>query len=235
MAIAAPRPVAWPLEIYRSALGKKVVMAVTGFIGIGFLVGHLVGNLKLYMGIDALDHYSHWLRTVGYPAVPKSFVVWTARLVLVGSVLLHIHAAYSLTVLNHRARPEKYSQRDYVAANYASRTMRWGGVIILLYILFHLADLTLGVEAANPEFVRGHVRDNLLFSLSRPPVAILYVVANLALGLHLFHGVWSMFQTLGFSHDRFDPWRKHFAIGLAGIITLGNISFPLAVLTGVVS
>ncbi|HUQ40220.1 MAG TPA: succinate dehydrogenase cytochrome b subunit [Acidimicrobiales bacterium] len=232
-AAAKPPRAAWPVEFYRSQLGKKIVMAVTGIIGFGFILGHLVGNLKLYLGAEHINEYGEWLRDVGEPALPHTALLWIARTVLVGAIVLHVHAAYALTRINHTARPTKYADRDYIAANYASRTMRWGGVIILLFIAWHLADLTWGT--ANPDFHRGEVYSNIIASFERPAVAALYIVANLALGLHLFHGLWSMFQTLGWSHDRFDPWRRNFALAFAFVVTVGNVSFPIAVLTGAVS
>lgn len=222
----------WPVDFYRSAVGKKIVMAVTGIIGFGFVLGHMLGNLKVYLGAESLNHYGEWLREVGVPALPRTGTLWIARVVLIGAVLLHIHAAWALTRINRAARPQKYTTRDYVAANYASRTMRWGGVIILLFIVFHLADLTWG--NANPDFQRGEVYANLVASFSRLPVAGFYVLANLALGLHLYHGLWSLFQTLGWSHDRFDPWRRSFALLFAVVVTAGNVSMPIAVATGVI-
>ena len=136
------------------------------------------------------------------------------RLVLIGSLILHLHAAYTLTIINRRARPQGYrSPREYVAANFASRTMRWSGIIVLLFLFLHLADLTWGWF--NPDFVRGAVYHNVDASLSRLPVAILYVVANIALGIHLFHGFWSMFQSMGWNSPRFNEWRRAAAVGIA--------------------
>ena len=232
MAVAT-RPAFWPVEFYRSAVGKKIVMAVTGIIGFGYVLAHMLGNLKMYLGAESLNHYGEWLRELAVPALPRTGLLWVGRVVLLASVLLHIHSAYTLTRANHRARDHGYAKRDYIAANYASRTMRWGGVIVLFFILYHLADLTWGV--ANPDFERGDVYGNVVASFSRWPVSALYIVANLALGLHLFHGLWSMFQTLGLSHDRFDPWRRNFAIAFAVLVTAGNVSFPVAVMTGVVT
>lgn len=226
------RSALWPVSFYRSAVGKKTAMAVTGIIGLGYVFGHMVGNLQIYFGQGALNHYAEWLRDIGEPLLPRTGFLWLARPILLLAVLVHIHAAWSLTRTNQAARDVKYAKRDYLAANYASRTMRWGGVIILLFILFHLADLTWG--RANPDFHRGDVYGNVVASFERWPVSAFYIVANLALGLHLFHGLWSMFQTLGWSHDRFDEWRRNFALVFAVVITAGNISFPIAVLTGVV-
>jgi len=158
------------------------------------------------------------------------------RFGLVGALLLHLHAAYALTKMNHRARPRSYAgDRDYVAANFASRTMRWTGIIVGLYLLYHLADFTWGVEAVNDDFVRGEVRHNMFASLEQWPVAILYVVANLALGVHIWHGCWSLFQSMGWNNPRFNQWRSWFAWGFATVIVLGNVSMPLAIATGAIS
>ena len=137
--------------------------------------------------------------------------------------------------MNRRARPRAATsrKRDYLAANVASRSMRWTGVVILLFLIFHLADLTWGT--VNPDFVRGDVYRNLVASFERPAVAAIYIVANIALGIHLFHGAWSMFQSLGLNNPRWNAWRRGFAAGFAGIVMIGNLSFPIAVLTGVVS
>jgi succinate dehydrogenase / fumarate reductase, cytochrome b subunit len=135
--------------------------------------------------------------------------------------------------MNRRARPVGYkSTREYVTANFASRTMRWTGVIFLLFLLWHLADFTWGWF--NPDFERGSVYRNLDASLSRIPVALLYVAANIALGIHLFHGFWSMFQSLGWNSPRFNQWRKAGAVAIASVIVVGNVSFPVAVLAGII-
>lgn len=224
----------WLLELYRSALGKKYVMALTGIVWLGYVFAHMVGNLKIYFGPEEMNHYAHWLRELGYPALPYSGLLWIMRSGLIIALILHIHAAYALTVMNRRARPTPYqTKRDYVVANFAARTMRWSGVIVLLFIVFHLADLTWG--NANPEFVRGEVYDNVVASFSRWPVAAFYIVANLALGLHIYHGTWSMFQSMGWNKPRFNIWRKQFAVAFTAVIVIGNLSFPIAVLTGIVS
>jgi succinate dehydrogenase / fumarate reductase cytochrome b subunit len=135
--------------------------------------------------------------------------------------------------MNRRARPVHYQgSRDYVVANFASRTMRWTGIIVLLFLAWHLADFTWGW--VNPDFVRGEVYRNVDASLSRLPVAILYIVANIALGIHLFHGTWSLFQSMGWNNPRFNEWRRGLAAGVATIIVLGNVSFPIAVQAGIV-
>ena len=224
----------WPLEFYRSAVGKKWVMAITGIVLLGFVLVHMIGNLKAYLGPAAMNDYGEGLRDLFEPIFPRSFILWTVRIVLITAFALHIHAAYVLTQMNHRARPENYaSPRDYAAANFASRTMRWSGIIVLLFLAWHLLDLTAG--SVNPRYVRGDPYNNLVHSFERPAVAILYVVANLALGLHIFHGAWSMFQSLGLNNPRWNLWRRYFAVGFAVLITVGNISMPLLITTGVVT
>jgi succinate dehydrogenase / fumarate reductase cytochrome b subunit len=229
------------LDFYSTAVGKKYVMAITGIIGIGFVIGHMVGNLKMYLGVVNdngrnvydIDVYGEFLREILVPILPRTYFLWILRLVLIGALVLHVHAAYTLTILNRRARPVKYqSARDYQIANFASRTMRWTGVIVLLFLFWHLADFTWGWF--NPGYERGEVYRNVDASLSRVPVAILYIVANIALGIHLFHGTWSLFQSMGWNNPRFNQWRRALATGLATAIVVGNVSFPIAVLAGVV-
>ena len=222
------------LDLYSTAVGKKYVMAITGIIGIGFIVSHMIGNLKMYLGATEINHYGEFLRNLLVPLVPRTYALWGLRLMLIGAIMLHLHAAYSLTQLNHKARPVKYqSPRDYVAANFASRTMRWTGIIVLLFIAWHLLDLTAGTLNGSG-FVRGDVYGNVDRSLSRVLVAILYIVANIALGIHLFHGVWSLFQSMGWQNPRFNKWRRQLALGIATIVVVGNVSFPIAVLAGIV-
>jgi succinate dehydrogenase / fumarate reductase, cytochrome b subunit len=226
------------LDLYSTAVGKKYVMAITGVIGIGFVVVHMIGNLKMYLGLNGsgiyeIDHYGEFLRNLLVPLLPRTVALWLLRCTLIGAIALHLHSAYSLTVLNRTARPVKYqTKRDYIAANFASRTMRWTGIIVLLFLAWHLADFTWG--AVNPGFVRGAVYRNIDASLSRWPVAILYIVANIALGIHLFHGVWSLFQSMGWSNPRFNQWRRGLATGIAAIVVVGNVSFPVAVLANIV-
>ena len=239
---------AWFTDLYRSAVGKKAVMAVTGIILFGFVLVHMIGNLKLYepgMYCAArneagecvreqpyLDAYGEFLRRVGEPALPAEGALWIVRIVLLVSVVLHIWAAWQLTRMNRQARPRDYVSGPKRHTPYASRTMRWGGVIILLFVIYHLLDFTTGT--VNPGFKAGQVERNMVASFSLWYVALFYIVAQIALGFHLYHGLWSLFQSLGWNHPRFNRWRSGFAHAFAWIITLGNISFPLAVLTGLV-
>jgi succinate dehydrogenase / fumarate reductase cytochrome b subunit len=172
---------------------------------------------------------------MGTPALPRTFLLWCLRVVVFSAFILHIVAAAQLTAMNRRARPAKdryQGGRDYIAANYASRTMRWTGIIVGLFLVFHLLDLTWGQTGA--AFHRGDVYDNVIASFQRVPVAVVYIAANIALGIHLFHGAWSMFQSLGWNSPRYNQWRKYFAWTLAAVITVGNVSMPLLVVTGVV-
>lgn len=223
----------WPVEFYRSSIGKKWVMAVSGIILLGFVLLHMIGNLKVYIGPKDYNHYAEWLRTLLVPFFPRTVTLWIMRTILSAAFFGHIVSAYQLTRMNQRARPDKYrSPRDYVAANFASRTMRWTGVIIGLFVIFHLLDLSWGT--ANPHFVRGDVYDNLLHSFKRWPVAITYIVANVALAIHIYHGAWSLFQSLGWNNPRFNAWRRYFSTAFAVVIGVGNVSFPVMVLAGVI-
>jgi succinate dehydrogenase / fumarate reductase cytochrome b subunit len=216
-------------SLYATAVGKKYAMAISGLVLMGYVLLHMVGNLKISFGAESMNKYSEWLREVGEPALPREWLLWGIRIVLLVAVFVHIHAAYALTMMNRRARPEKYvSKRDYVAADFASRTMRWTGIIVVFFVIFHLLDITWG--PANPDFITGDPYHNVIESFQRIPVAIAYVIANLALGIHLYHGAWSLFQSMGW----FGTWRRPFAIVFAGLIVLGNVSFPLAVMFGVV-
>ncbi len=232
--IPRPRRTGHPLlNFWHSAVGKKWIMALSGIMLLGFVLVHMVGNLKIYLGPTHLNTYAEWLRTFGEPFFPRTVLLWIVRVGLIAAFVLHIVAAYQLTRMNQRARSAYQAPRDYVAANFASRTMRWSGVIVGLFLIFHLADLTWG--SANPSFVRGDVYDNVFASFERVPVAIIYIVANIALAFHIFHGAWSMFQSLGWNNPRFNIYRRYFAAAFAVIIGIGNVSMPLLIVTGVVT
>ncbi|MFT7602392.1 MAG: succinate dehydrogenase / fumarate reductase cytochrome b subunit [Acidimicrobiales bacterium] len=235
----------FPLNLYQTAVGKKWVMALTGIMILGFVLFHMLGNLKLYIGqVEHLNPegefvsdydiniYGEFLRDLAVPLFPRTYLLWLLRFGLIGAFALHIHSAYSLTRMNQTANVAYASKRDFVAANFASRTMRVSGVIVLFYLIFHLADLTWGLTS--DEWVRGHVYENMVHSLSRWWVALIYIACNILLSVHIFHGAWSMFQTLGINNPRYNSLRKGFAAGFAGLILLGNISFPIAILSGVV-
>ena len=226
------------LDLYSTAVGKKYAMAITGIMLIGFVVAHMVGNWKILIRAKAVNNYAEFFRTLLVPILPRTVALWLMRFGLIAAVGVHIHAAYGLTIMNRHARSVKYQgPRDYQVANFASRTMRWTGVIVFLFVFWHLADLTWGwVNAVgnDGEFVRGDIYGNVVRSFERVPVSVLYIVANIALGFHLFHGVWSLFQSMGWNNPRFKEWRRYIAVGIATLVVVGNVSFPLAVLAGIV-
>ena len=230
----------WPISFYRSAVGKKWIMALTGLGIIIFVLAHMIGNWKIFLpdvaGVPDIDVYSEALRELLVPILPPQVLLWLMRTGLIIAFLLHIHAAYALTIINHRARVDDYQgPRHYVAAGYASRTMRWGGTIFIFFLLFHLADLTWGLEPMAPDvWARGEVYANFVATFSRAPVTIFYVISMGILAVHLYHGAWSMFQSLGLNNPKFNAWRRGFAIGLAVLVGVGNAIMPLAVLFGFV-
>ena len=222
----------WLANLYRSAIGKKAVMAATGLILFGWIFLHMVGNLKVYFGPEHFNEYARFLKTMLTPAVPESGVLWLSRIVLLVAVIFHIHAAYALTMMNREARPIDYRDREFVKGTYAARTMRWGGLIILAFIIYHVLHFTTG--QAHPDFVRTDPYHNFVVGFRVWWVSAFYILANLALGLHLYHGVWSMFASLGVTHKRFEQWRRVFATVFAVLITVVNLSFPISVLLGIV-
>ena len=216
------------LRFYRTAVGKKWVMGITGVALMGFVLVHLIGNIKLYLSKEEINLYGEALRDMPGHLLPRTVLLWTLRSGLFVAFVLHLHSAYGLTMTNRKARPQRYqSRRDYVAADFASRTMRWTGIIVLLYVVFHLMDLTWGT--ANSEWVRGDPYNNLVYSLQRPVVALAYAVANIALAFHLYHGAWSMFQSMGINNPRINKVRRSFATAFAGLILVGNLSFPVLI------
>jgi succinate dehydrogenase / fumarate reductase cytochrome b subunit len=226
------------LTLYSTTIGKKVVMASTGILLVGFVIGHMLGNLKLYMtphdGDYALDHYAEGLRTLGDPFLPETGFLWIFRVVMLGAVALHVWSAWSLKRLSDGARSVKYKKSSYEESNAASRTMFWGGLLLAAFIVFHILHFTTGTIAPGFEFRHGEVQANVTGGLSVWWVALFYVVAMVALGMHLYHGVWSMLQTLGVNHPRYNSWRRKLAIAIAVVIAIANISFPLAILSGAV-
>ena len=233
----------WMFELYRSHVFKKFVMAVTGLILFGFVLGHMAGNLKLYLGKYEtgehageyqIDVYAEALRELGSPILPHGHGLWIARIALLLAVGLHIWSATELTLVNYRARPTSYVRETHQKSTYASRTMRWGGVLIALFVVYHLLHFTVGAPDVHPDFRPGEVFHNVVVGFENPLVSGFYILANLALGLHLYHGLWSFTQSLGLSGPRWNSLRHKVAAAFAVLISAGNISFPLAVLTGLV-
>ena len=236
-----PRQLPFPLNLYQSAVGRKWAMAVSGVVLLGFVVTHMIGNLHLYEGPLEIHEYAETLRNLGTDIVPRTWLLWGVRLLLIAAFAVHVHSAYTLKEISRKANTranftdgnKKYaSSQDFIAANYASRTMRWTGPIVLLYLFFHLADLTWGWFSK--DWVLGDPYNNIVVSMGNIGVALIYVVANIALAIHIYHGTWSLFQSLGINSPKINKARRSFAKGLAGIILIGNLSFPIAVSTGLI-
>ncbi|MER5260561.1 succinate dehydrogenase cytochrome b subunit [Actinosynnema sp. NPDC002837] len=206
------------IGLYRTTVGKKVVMAVTGAGLLLYVVVHMLGNLTVFSGADAIDGYGRWLREIG--------AVWPTRVALLACVGLHFAAAYQLTAKARRAKG-RYEHRRRVQGSYAARTMRWGGVIIALFVVYHLLDLTAGW--LNPHGVPGEIHANVVADFQHWYVVLAYAVAVLALGFHIRHGVWSATQTLGVTTSRV------IGLGVAVVVCAGFLSVPFAVFTGLVS
>lgn len=223
--------------LYRTTVGKKVLMAMSGVVLFGFVFAHMLGNLKMLVppsdGHFAMDVYAEFLREVGYPLLPRGGLLWIARLVLLGAVGIHVLSAVQLAQLSRAARPSGYAREDSLSLSYASRTMRWGGVILLLFVVYHLLHFTTG--QAHSSFVYGAVHQNYVNAFQNPAIFAVYLIAQSALCLHLYHGVWSFFQTLGLSHPKYNHLRRPFAAGFSIVVFVGFLTPPTLVLTGVIS
>ena len=225
MSTAQTRAVATPGAFFDEHIGKKVVMAASGLLLIGFVVGHLAGNLQVFLGPEVFNEYAEFLQA-------NQALLWGTRAVVLGSVLLHIWSAVQLTALKRAARPVAYSKWSAEVSTYASRTMMWSGPLLAAYIIYHLLHLTLGT--VHPSFEPGNAYQNLVIGLSNPIVALAYIVAMIMLGMHLRHGIWSMFQSIGVSHPIHTPRLKILAALVAAAIVVGYVSIPLAILTGMI-
>src|ERR1044071_551671 len=230
--LARSRPITGLASLWRSTIGKKYIMAVTGLIWFGYLIVHLWGNLKIYAGPPYLNDYGGFLRSVGEPFFGAQQLLWLARIVLIPAFIIHIWAALQLTGRDRQSRPRGYAMRRNLESTIASRTMIYGGIFILLFVIYHVLDFTFGT--VNPNFEEGNIYHNVIASFHQPIVALFYVLAMIAVGLHLWHGVWSLFQTLGWNTNRTNRLLRNFATFAAALLTIGNISIPLAVLTGFV-
>ena len=212
-------------RFYDSTIGKKAIMAVTGLILFVFLILHMLGNLQVFLGPEVMNHYAETLH--GNPPL-----LWTARIILLISVALHIWASVQLTLLKREARPVGYVKRANVVSSWASRSMMLSGPIIAVFVVFHLLHLTTGT--LHPQFIELQAYENLVTGFLVVPVAVIYIIAMVLIGFHLSHGIWSMFQSLGFSHPRYTPAIKRFASVFSWLLVAGFISVPIAVLSGLV-
>jgi succinate dehydrogenase / fumarate reductase, cytochrome b subunit len=212
---------------WASTVGKKIVMAVTGILLFVFVIGHLLGNLQVFEGPAKLNAYGAFLHSIGE-------FLWPVRIILLIAVTLHIVATVQLALLKKRARPIEYSVKKAIASSYASRTMYWSGPIVLAFIIFHLLHLTAGYIHPGAAYIEGDVYHNVVSGFQVWWVSLSYIVAISLLGLHLRHGLWSMFQTLGIHQPQYTLRFKKAAMVIALLITLGYISIPISVLLGLV-
>ncbi len=210
------------ITFYESSVGKKAVMAITGFLTFGWVVVHMLGNLQIFLGADKLNHYGEFLESLGG-------LLWVVRGLMLISILLHLLAATQVTLQSWAARPVAYRSRRFRDTSYAARTMWLGGPLIGLFICYHLLHLTFGT--VHPDFT-DNLYNNIVFGFQVPAAAAVYIVAMVVLGLHFSHGLWSMFQSLGLSHPKWNKARTVFAVCFGLIIAGGNISIPTAVLLG---
>ena len=219
-------------RLWSSSVGKKIVMAVSGLILYGFVVAHMLGNLKVYQGRESFNHYAEGLRTVGAPFFSPGQLLWVARAILLAALFVHLAAVVTLTRQSKAARKHSYKKYDGLEFSYASRTMLWGGLLVLAYVIYHLMHFTFG--NVHPNFVHGDVYSNFVRGFQQWPVSLAYVVAMIPLGMHMYHGFWSMLQTLGANNPKYNRVRRPIALVLALGVVLINMSFPVAVLLGVV-
>ncbi len=230
-AIATSSQLNSSIGFYESTLGKKVVMAITGVILFGYVLAHLIGNLQIYSpDAQQINGYAHFLHA-------HALLLWIARCILLASVILHITASVQLWRVKQRARPEAYVKKDDVPTSYAARTMIWSGPIIAAFVVFHVLHLTVGSVLPLHTLPDGDmdVRTNVIAGFQNPAVSIFYIIAMALLCMHLYHGLWSMFQSLGVNHPRYTPIIKKFAAGFAWFVAIGNISIPVMVMLGVLT
>jgi succinate dehydrogenase / fumarate reductase, cytochrome b subunit len=222
-------------RVYRyfsTSTGKKFVMALSGVTLVGFIVGHLVGNLQIFLGPDALNQYSAFLHSTGN-------LLWGARFGLIIMTILHIWTATAITLENRAARPQEYANKTYIEASYASRTMHLSGFIVLAYLIYHLMHFTF--HSAHPQFSqfidnqgRHDVYRMVVLSFQQPVISIIYIIANLLLGSHLSHGLYSMFQSLGMVRDSARPALQRVAVVVGYGIFIAYAAIPLSVWMGIV-
>ena len=210
--------------LYRTTVGKKLVIAVSGLMLFIFVVTHLAGNLQIFLGADKLNDYAALLRRM-----PE--LLWLARIGLLAALAVHVVTSVQIVIINRRARPIRYVVKRDVETNYAARTMAISGPLVLLYVIYHLAMFTFLV--AGPGYSDTDIYRNVVLAFQMPAISGIYIAAMLLLGLHLYHGLWSMLHTLGISSQRYRWLRRGVAPTVAIAITAGYISIPLAILAGI--
>jgi succinate dehydrogenase / fumarate reductase cytochrome b subunit len=225
------------LSFPNTTIGKKVIMAITGAIWIGFVAGHMFGNLKIFTGAEHFNEYAHGLRTFGEPILGYGQFLFLARIVIIFAIGSHVWAAVTLWSRNQQARSVSYTQHRKMSSSAATQTMIWGGVTILLFIIFHLLHFTLGTPGIHPNFEYGNAYQNVVIGFQSYfylPV-VLYMIALVALAFHLYHGTWSMFQTVGLNNRTYDQGLHILAWAVAIIIPLGFATVPMGVVFGLLT
>jgi succinate dehydrogenase / fumarate reductase cytochrome b subunit len=224
-------------DFYGSTVGKKITMALTGLVLVGFVVGHMAGNLKIFAGYDVasggykIDHYGEFLREIGAEMLGHAGFLWIVRVVLLVCVVLHAVSGIQLARLNRHAKPSGYKVTSYRSANAASRTMLYGGLFLIVFITYHILHFTTGAVHYRG-FVEGKVYANVFSAFQSPLIAGFYVVSMALLALHLYHGTWSMFQTLGVDAPRWNKGLRTIAKVVAVAMFVGFSSVPVAILSG---
>jgi len=219
-------PGARAVRFYETTVFKKAIMASTGVVLFGFVIGHMIGNLQIYEGREKLDAYGQLLHSL--PGL-----LWTTRIILLTCVSLHILTTVQLALLKKSARPVEYVKKDNSHSSYASRTMYWSGPIVLVFIIYHILHLTLGVVQPDT-YQFGAVYDNLVHGFQNYAISGFYILSMVLLCIHIYHGAWSMFQSLGVNHPTYTPILRKFAALMAIVIFIGNISIPVSVMVGVI-
>ncbi|MDX1675732.1 MAG: succinate dehydrogenase cytochrome b subunit [Longimicrobiales bacterium] len=220
------------VRVRRTSIGRKLAMATASILLFLYVVAHLAGNLKVFLGAESFNHYAEWLRVVGEPLFPEKSVLWIARVVLLAALFVHIGAYVQLWLQKRRARTTRYKKYDPQVFSWMSRAMAWGGIAIFAFVTYHLLHLTFGT--AHPDFIAGDAYHNVIAGFQSIPVAGVYAVGVIALGMHLYHGLWSALQTFGINNPKYNRYRRPAAAIIAVLITIGYLSIPLAVLTGVI-
>jgi len=212
--------------LWQSSVGKKAVMAVTGLILVAYLITHVLANLLVFSGPERINRYAQLLHSNGA-------ALWGARLILLAALILHIIAATQLAIRSRAARPEPYAGgRDPQVSTFAARTIRWGGALILLFLIYHILHFTTGT--AHADFVELNPQHNVSTGFRNPLVAAVYLLAMLAVGLHLYHGVWSSGRSLGLSQPSPRPLHRRVALVLAGFVWLGFTAIVIAGFLGLI-
>jgi succinate dehydrogenase / fumarate reductase cytochrome b subunit len=230
MSALAITPIQRAVRFYEAPIGKKAVMAITGVLLFGYVIAHLIGNLQIYSpDPNQINRYAAFLHSPSNVAA-----LWLARLILLAAVILHITAAVQLWGMANAARPVSYVKKDEAATSYASRTMRWSGIIVGAFVVFHVLHLTVGAVVPIQEIGLNepNVRANVISGFQNPAISGFYILAMILLCMHLNHGLWSMFQSLGLNHPRYTPKLKRGAALVSILIAVGNCSIPIAVMAG---